>query len=238
MNPFLAFLRRHFSRVEAVGLSLVAGFFACAFLIALFASLAGEVFEKPGLTIDPRVTRAIRAYQNPARVRLAQTVTELGDYAFLIPATLAGAAALALRQHRVSAFLFAGSVLGGFALNSLLKIAFRRARPDLWPAIVSERTYSFPSGHATLATVFFGGIVAIVFRLSRSYAARAAAVAGGGAIVIAVAFTRIYLGAHWLTDVLAGILLGLVWVILCATITGHLDRRSPPTRTAGRRAGG
>ena len=225
MNRFLGELRRRFSREEAVGLYLLVGFAACALTIVLFASLAGEVFGKPGLAIDPRVTRAVRAFQNPSGVRLAQTVTALGDYAFLIPATLAGAGTLALRGHRVSAFLFAGSVLGGFGLNFLLKIAFQRARPDLWPAIVSERTYSFPSGHASLSTVFFGGIVAIVFRLSRSRAARLAAVIGAAAVVLAVAFTRIYLGAHWLTDVLAGMLLGLFWVFVCATGTEFLTRR-------------
>jgi undecaprenyl-diphosphatase len=225
ITRFLSFLRRRFSREEAVGLYLTLGFLASALLIGLFGSLAGEVFEKPGLPIDPRVTRAVRGWQTERRTDLAETLTILGDYGFLIPATLAGAGTLALRRHRISALLFAGSVFGGFALNSVLKIAFRRARPDLWPALVTERTYSFPSGHATLSTVFFGGIVALVFHLSKSHSARAASAAGAAVIVAVVAFTRIYLGAHWLTDVLAGILLGLVWVIVCATGTELLTRR-------------
>ena len=104
----------------------------------------------------------------------------------------------------VSALLFAGSVLGGWLLETVLKISFHRTRPDLWPALVTEKTASFPSGHATMTTVFFGGIVALVFHLTKNRRARAGALFAGVMIVLAVGFTRIYLGAHWLTDVLAG----------------------------------
>ena len=117
--------------------------------------------------------------------------------------------------------------------ETLMKIALRRDRPDLWPALVTEKTFSFPSGHATMTTLFFGGAAAVVFHVTKKRGVRIAAVTAAGAIILAVAFSRVYLGAHWLTDVVAGILLGLFWVVLCATGTEYFARRSP-ARSASR----
>jgi len=220
------FLRRRFSREETLGLYLTVGFFACALVVALFGVLADEVFEVHGENpVDRRITLAVRGLHEPGRDSLARTITALGNAQFLIPAALAAVAALWWKGRRVSGLLFAGSVLGGWLLETVLKISFHRTRPDLWPALVTEKTASFPSGHATMTTVFFGGIVALVFHLSRARWARVVAVVFGGAIVLAVGFSRIYLGAHWLTDVLAGYLVGLLWVVLCATGTEYFARR-------------
>ncbi len=90
------------------------------------------------------------------------------------------------------------------ACQATLKIAFARARPDLWPALVQETTYSFPSGHAAMSTVFFGGLAAVVFHLTPKRGIRIVAVCAAAVCVIAVAASRIYLGAHWATDTLAG----------------------------------
>lgn len=221
------FLRRRFSREETLGLYLTAGFFTCAVLVMLFGILADEVFEVHGQhPLDRRLTLAVRGFQRPTRDALARSVTTLGDARFLVPACLATVAVLYWKKHRVSAILFAGSVVGGWALEILLKISFNRTRPDLWPALVSEKTPSFPSGHATMSTVFFGGIVALVFHLSERRAVRTVAVLGAAVIVLSVGFTRVYLGAHWATDVLAGFLVGLFWVVVCATGTEFFARRN------------
>jgi undecaprenyl-diphosphatase len=226
-----AFLRRRFSREETLGLYLTVGFLVSALLVALFGILADEVFEVHGENpIDRRITLAVQALHAPGRDALAHTITDLGDVRFLMPAALAAVAALSIKGRRVSALLFAGSVLGGWLLETVLKISFHRTRPDLWPALVTEKTASFPSGHATMTTVFFGGIVALVFHLTKNRMARAGALFAGAVIVLAVGFTRIYLGAHWLTDVLAGFLVGLLWVVLCATGTEFFARRATKSR--------
>jgi undecaprenyl-diphosphatase len=220
------FLRQRFSREGTVGLYLTVGFCVCALLVVLFGSLADEVFEVHGEgTLDRRVTVAVRALQTPSRDALALAITQLGSVVFLMPATLAVAGTLAWKKHPVSALLFAGCVVGGWLLEVLLKISYHRARPDLWPALVSEKSPSFPSGHATMTTLFFGACVALVYHLSGNRHLRAAATAAGAAVVLAVGFTRIYLGAHWLTDVVAGYLVGLFWVVVSATGTEYLARR-------------
>ena len=136
--------------------------------------------------------------------------------------------ALLLSRHPVSALLFAGGVVGGFGVQATLKLAFARARPDLWPALVQETTYSFPSGHAAMSTVFFGGLAAVVVHLTPKRGIRIVAVCAAAVCVIAVASSRIYLGAHWATDTLAGVLVGLFWVVVYDGGTEYLTRRRRP----------
>jgi len=223
-----AFLRARFTRAGAVGLYLTAGFFACAAVGALFAVLADSVFDVHGKTaFDREVTLAIELVHTPTLNRVARAVTFLGDHRFLLPATILVTGALAGFGRRVSAVLFFGVVIGGWLLETLIKIVFHRARPDLWPALAIEKTFSFPSGHATMSTLFYGAVAALVLHLSRSRALRAATLAIATLVILSVCYTRIYLGAHWATDVAAGILVGLFWVSVCATGTEYLARRKP-----------
>ena len=221
-----AFLRARFTREGAVGLYLTVGFLACLVVVVLFAALADSIVDLHGQTrLDQQVTAAIEDFHGPARDRAARAVTFFGGQSFLIPSTVVVAAALALRGRRVSAVLFAGVVLGGLLLEVALKIVYHRARPALWPALVTEKTYSFPSGHATMATLFYGGVAAVVLHLSRKPVVRGAALATATLVILSVAYSRVYLGAHWTTDVVAGILIGLFWVIVCATGTEYIARR-------------
>jgi len=218
------FLRRRFSREEAVGLSFTLSFLVCGALAVTLGWMAHEIQEDRGRpdSMDLRVRQALIAERSPQLTRVMRTVTHLGDQRFLLFSVPVVVAGLWLARRHVSALLFAGSVLGGFGLSSLLKIALARARPDRWAAIVTESSYSFPSGHTVMATVFFGGLAAIVFHLTRKPSARILAVAGAAAIVLTVAASRVYLGAHWPTDTLAGMLTGLVWVVAFSATTESL----------------
>jgi membrane-associated phospholipid phosphatase len=219
-------LRRLFTRVEALGLYLVSGFLVCAVVVFLFGFLAREVFRTTETrAFDREVTLAMRELHSPSNDRIARIVTVFGSHLFVLPATVVVAAGLWLKHHRASALLFCGSVVGGFGLNALLKISFARDRPDLWPALVTERTYSFPSGHATIGTVFFGGLAAVVLHLFRRPFVRAATLALSTAAILMVAASRVYLGAHWTTDVAGGVLVGLFWVSVCSTGTEYVSRR-------------
>ena len=227
-------LHRLRTRLEKVGVSLLAGFFVCATLVVLFGFLAREVFATARTSdLDREITSSVRALHTPRLDRAARAVTFLGSHLFLVPATLLVALGLRSKGHWISALLFSGSVVGGFALNSLLKITFQRARPDLWQALVAEHTYSFPSGHAAMSTVFFGGLAAVAIHLSKRPAVRVTAVVLATAAAVTVAGTRIYLGVHWTTDVVAGILVGLFWVVVAAVGTEHVARSTAPdTATA------
>lgn len=220
-----AFLRARFTREGTVGLYLTVGFLACAAVVLVFGTLARFVFHEEGIPLDREVTLAIRELHSPGHDRFLRAVTNLGDFAVLLPATIIVTAALVWKGHRVSAVLFAGSVAGGLLLNLLLKWSFQRPRPDLWPPLVIERTFSFPSGHTAMAMVFYGGAAAVVFHLSRSRRVQLASFLAASAIIAAVAVSRVYLGAHWATDVMGGLLVGLFWVTVCATGTEFFARR-------------
>jgi undecaprenyl-diphosphatase len=236
-DPGVRPLRRLFTRVEALGLYLVSGFLVGAVVVFLFSFLAREVFRTTeARSFDREVTLAMREIHSPMNDRAARIVSFFGSHFFIVPATVLVSGALWFNGHRASALLFSGSVFGGFALNALLKIAFARQRPDLWPALVTELTYSFPSGHATMATVFFGGAAAVVLHLSRRPLVRAATLVFATAAALMIAASRVYLGAHWTTDVAAGALVGLFWVSVCSTGTEYVSRRvaAPPPEEAAK----
>jgi membrane-associated phospholipid phosphatase len=229
-QPRVRPLRRLFTRVEALGLYLISGFLVCAIVVFLFGFLAREVFRTTDTRdFDREVTLAMQELHSPSKDRIARIVTVFGSHLFILPATAFVAAGLWLKHHWASALLFCGSVVGGFGLNALLKISFARDRPDLWPALVTERTYSFPSGHATMSTVFFGGLAAVVLHLSRRPIVRAVALVLSTTAILMIAASRVYLGAHWTTDVAGGVLVGLFWVSVCSTGTGYVSRRVGPT---------
>jgi membrane-associated phospholipid phosphatase len=104
--------------------------------------------------------------------------------------------------------------LGGSALlNALLKLAFHRPRPEL--AFVHLETYSFPSGHAAVSTATFTTIAFLLGRRYRSLRARLLIALGATVAIVLVGFSRLYLGAHYLSDVLGGISVGFAWAMLC-----------------------
>ena len=224
-------LARRLSREEAEGLTLTVGFAACALIVLLFSLLARDVFALSGSDpLDQEVTLWARSLSLPGGAGAASAVSFFGGWQFLAPATLVTVFALTLKKRPVSAMLFSASVLGGFGLETILKLVFHRSRPNIVVPFERDVTYAFPSGHATMATVFFGGLAALVFHLTPRRIFRALAVVAAALAIGAVALSRIYLGVHWLTDVAAGILVGLFWVVVSATGTEYFARRRAPSR--------
>lgn len=234
------FLRRRFSREEVVGLSFTLSFLACAAFAVALGLLAHEIREDKGVPqpLDTRIRNALVAERTPARTREMLAVTFVGDQRFFLFAMPVVAAGLWVKKRHVSALLFTGSVLGGAGLSALLKIALARARPDQWAALVRETSYSFPSGHTTMATVFFGGLAAIVFHLTRKPWPRIVAATAAAVTVVAVATSRVYLGAHWATDTFAGMLTGLVWVLAFSATTETLEKARERKNRARSKGGG
>jgi membrane-associated phospholipid phosphatase len=225
------------NRFQAVGISLLAGLLFSAAIVIVFGLLAREVFltARAG-PLDREITLFVRGLQTPTRDNLALLLTFFGSHLFLIPATLLVAFILRAKGHPTSALLFLASVAGGFVLNALLKISFHRARPDLWPALVAEHTYSFPSGHAAMSTVFYGGLAAVVLHLTDRLLPRILAVALALIAIVTIMGTRVYLGVHWTTDVVAGFVVGVFWVAVSAIATEVVYRRVPRARPVRRSA--
>lgn len=158
-------------------------------------SLMGGAGAWRDATIGPPVTLAMIS------------LSEIGDTAARIGMTLVASAMLFWRGRGRQVLWLVLVVIGGTLLNAGLKQIFAAPRPDLLPHLDIVKSYSFPSGHASGNMIFFGALAMLV---GQGWAWIAAS-----AMILAIGFSRVWLGVHWPTDVLAGWILGMGWLFLC-----------------------
>jgi len=211
-------------------IGLILGFAIVAGLILGFGLLTEEVLEGDTEAFDRMVAAAMRGAGDahdpigpPWLEEFARDITALGSYAFLGILTFGVIGYFLLTRQRAQAGLVAASVLGGVAISNLLKTVFDRERPDL-ASSVRVFTASFPSGHATLSAISFLTLGALLAQTSpdsrvKSYFAILAIV-----LTVAVGTSRVYLGVHFASDVLAGWCVGSAWALLCWMVASWLRR--------------
>jgi undecaprenyl-diphosphatase len=151
-------------------------------------------------------------------------ITSLGSYTVVILITVAVIGYLLMDGKRAAAVLVLASVGGGAVLSSLLKLGIDRPRPDLIAHLVEVNTASFPSGHATLAAVTYLTLGALLSRVKARRSAKIYVLTVAPALTFLIGISRIYLGVHWPTDVLAGWCVGSAWALLCWRIELALQR--------------
>ncbi|QDJ10827.1 Membrane phosphatase, PAP2 family [Roseomonas mucosa] len=156
---------------------------------------------------------------------IAQDVTALGSNVILVSVSLVVLGGLLLERKRGAALLTAVSILGGTVLSLLVKLAFERPRPDVVPHMVEVFTASFPSGHAMLSAVTYLTLGALMTRIQAGPRLKLYVMAVAVAVTLLVGASRIYLGVHWPTDVLAGWCLGAAWALSCWLVALRLQRR-------------
>jgi undecaprenyl-diphosphatase len=176
--------------------------------LAVFALLALQVLlHGPLARADLALTNFLAAHRRPWLTQLMLLVSDSHETGKLLAIAVLLAAWRWWRGARREALAFA-VVPAGEALNVLLKYTFQRPRPLVAHPLVHLSTFSFPSGHAVASTVFYGAVCALVFDQTRSMLLRAVAAVVGLAMVLLVCASRVYLGAHYLSDVLAGVAVG------------------------------
>ena len=212
----LRFLRRRFSPRGVFGLHLTIGLLVIILGFWIFAEIAEDLQpESPLVARDQQVAAWFHAHSTPGLAAAARVVTTFGSARFLAPASIVIAILLVRRKAWNRLLIFASGMIGGSLLNIVLKHFFHRQRPVLENPLVTLSSYGFPSGHTMGATIFCGLLVLLAFSWWRQWPRRVLAVVLAGSIVLVVGLTRIYLGAHYLTDVLAAIAAGAVWLALC-----------------------
>ncbi len=184
--------------------------------VILFLELAEDVWLKEGFNWDATIMLRIHSLHTPWLDKIFWLITQTAGPLVVV---LVVGTAVWFWQHgeRTIAMLFIVSFAGTFLLNSVLKLIFARPRPNLFPPLVVEHSYSFPSGH-TMAAIAYYGLLALVLwqRGRRGWAILA------GLWVPLVALSRVYLGAHYPSDVLASLAVGTIWlVIVWFTYTGQ-----------------
>jgi len=186
-------------------LALFAGILAP---LVVFGSLAEDVWAREGFAWDLPLLRLVHARATPTRDTLMLFFTRVGAPLPLIAFVGVILLALLVRRRWHAAAFFALAVGGAAGLNAVAKLLFQRARPALWPSLVTETNYSFPSGHAMGSLA----VVAALILLLRGTRWRWPLVALGGLFVAAVGLSRVYLGVHYPSDILAGWCASLAWV--------------------------
>lgn len=188
---------------------------------------------------DTAILLAFREAGNPATpigpswfAEAVRDVTALGSASVLIFITAATIIYLMITQRRAAALFVFLSVAGGQALSSLLKLGIDRPRPDIVPHLTEVQTLSFPSGHAMLSAVTYLTLGALAARVAPSRAVKIYLLALALLATFLVGASRVYLGVHWPSDVLAGWSAGASWAMLCWLIAQWLMKRREPSGPA------
>jgi undecaprenyl-diphosphatase len=209
-------------------------------LLVVFAFIAEKVLEDEPFAFDRSILLALRNTANPAEPigpawlqEGARDLTALGSFTVLGIILAAVVGYLFLVGKRAAAWLVLVAVVGGVILNTLLKLGFARPRPDFVPA-ARVFTHSFPSGHAALSAVAYLTLGALLAQLHRPTRVRIYFMATGVLLALLIGLSRIYLGVHYPTDVLAGWCVGAAWAWACWALMTRLQKRGqvePPERT-------
>ena len=220
------FLAARFSPAEELGLHLTAGVVLLVIAAWIFGAIAEDVVTHDAITVlDLRVANWFHAHARPGLTTLMLFITNWHDTIGTLVMTALFGLWLLARRARYWLLSLAVAVPGGMLLNVLLKYSFQRVRPQFDNPFVTLVTYSFPSGHTVAATLFYGLLAAYLCCLPVRWAGRAAIVVAACLMVALVGLSRIYLGAHYLSDVLAAVAEGAAWLAICITASSTLRRR-------------
>lgn len=211
-----------FARAAGAGLLVpIAALIACLILIWGLAEIADEVQDGESFAFDQWTLLLLRTPGDtdspigpPWLQHVALELTTLGGTTVLAVVVLVGVGYLMVRGSYAAAFALAVAAIAGQIMSSLLKIGFGRQRPDIVAHLTDVHTLSFPSGHATMAAVVWLTVGALLAQAPGPLRVRIYFLAAAAAATIIIGLTRIYLGVHYPTDVLAGWAAGAAWASL------------------------
>jgi undecaprenyl-diphosphatase len=223
----------HLRKRDREELFVLAGVLVLVGSLLVVINLAGEVLEGDTQDIDERLLSALRKADDPASPigprwleQVAFDLTALGGPTILGLTVAAAVGFLLLHGAIRNAVFVVVACGGGWLLNNILKELFGRERPDVVPHLREVMTLSFPSGHALTSAVVFLTLGALLMRVVETRLAKFYLMSLAILATFLVGLTRVYLGVHYPTDVLAGWLIGMSWALACWLAARVLDRRA------------
>jgi undecaprenyl-diphosphatase len=224
-RPLVGFVRARLSPEGYLGLHLTLGALILVSASGLFGLIVEDVRTNDPLTVlDRQVAAWLHARATPPVTTAMLAISFLGSLRW-VAAVVLGTTLLLGWHHRWADFLaLVLAVPGGMGLNVLLKGAFRRQRPTFADPLLVLATYSFPSGHAMAATCLYGVLAATAVWRIRQRGFRVAVAGAAGLMTVLVGFSRIYLGVHYLSDVMGGMTAGVAWLAMCLTTVETVRR--------------
>lgn len=228
-QPHIGWLLARISGVERT--SLIALIFAASVLFA-FAKLADAVGEGGTRAFDEWLLVSLRTPGSLADPigpiwfeEMMRDFTAMGSTGVLTLMILTIAGFLAMTRKANAALFVLGSVVGGVLISQTMKWAYARPRPELVPHGAEVYSASFPSGHSMMAAVVYLALGALLARTQAGRSVKLYILAVAASVTVLVGVSRVYLGVHWPTDVLAGWALGGVWALLCWLVMTWLQAR-------------
>ncbi|MGC2458875.1 MAG: bifunctional DedA family/phosphatase PAP2 family protein [Gallionellaceae bacterium] len=226
LAPQVEFLLNRLSPQGYLGLHLTIGVLLLVGASWMFGGIAEDVVAGDPLTvIDRNIAAWFHERRTPGLTTALQFVTGLASTAAVTSVTLVAALMLWWRRYWYRLLALVLVLPGGMALAFLLKITFHRQRPSFPDSFLIFDGYSFPSGHTMAATLLYGLLAAYAVISLEAWRWRVGAILGAFVMVFLVGFSRVYLGAHYPSDVLAAAAAGLAWLALCLTAVDSLRRR-------------
>jgi undecaprenyl-diphosphatase len=213
----------------------IAIFLGIVLPVLAFFEIADEVGEGEARWFDESLLLALRTSDpaDPIGPRWFETsvmdISALGGFAVLALVTMFAVGYLLAIKRWGGALMLLVATLGGTAISEGLKMGFNRPRPDLVAHIVETTSMSFPSGHAMLSAVTYLTLGALIARTQESRQLRGYVLGAAILLTLLIGASRVYLGVHWPTDVLAGWCLGAAWALVCWTAATWLTRDKAPT---------
>lgn len=230
-------VRRYVDALDVEALTLLGAAMVIVMAALVFLVVAGQVADGDTQKFDEAIVQWFRRADDPAVARgpawlreAGIDITALGSFSVILLLVLAVSGFLWIhREKRLMALLLV-STGTGFLLNSLMKAAFDRPRPSVVPHLREVVTPSFPSGHATLSAIVYLTIGVLLFQVVKGRQARLYCLAVAMAATLLVGLSRVYLGVHYPSDVLAGWATGIAWATACWLAAQYVERRQRRTQ--------
>lgn len=199
-------------RLRRFGLPLLGALLALALSLWAFGAIVDEQILEGETRTDERLAVWLHGRATEPLTDVFRAVTRLGNFITLFAVTLVAVVIFWRRRERIDAAFVALAALGAQVLSTGMKLGFRRDRPFFPDPLATESSFSFPSGHALVSLAVYGSIALVLARRLSSHAERALLLGATALLVIAIGFSRLYLGVHFLSDVLAGYAAGTAWL--------------------------
>jgi undecaprenyl-diphosphatase len=213
---------------ETYGWSIAAILAVLLGCVIAFVAIADAVTDGDVITTwDARLNRWFNENSSPPLTRAVEIFTHVGSGLWLIPLAAVAVGILASRRAWDDALLVAMATAGALVINPVFKEFFSRPRPTIHDPDLTLRTFSFPSGHSMGSAAVYGALAIVLVRRLRGTVWAPLVAAAAVLIVLLVGASRVYLGVHYPTDVVAGWILGLAWLLVCVlALTIRAARRA------------
>lgn len=225
---FFAFVRKRVDRTKFSGLPLTLLGVAFLYILLLLGGVIEDVLSlDPIVALDTRIENLLFAFRDPLLVKVFLWITLLAKGKIVLCVALLLVVIFFLWKKREFVIPLMVTLTGSALFDLLGKVAFHRQRPP-GVAVYAETSFSFPSGHSTIAAALYGFAVYCFWRRSATWGRRLNILFAGIFLIAAIGFSRLYLGVHFLSDVLGGYLLGLLWLIIGICMAESNTRKERP----------